>query len=71
MGNSSLSIDQSLLVLGVLDMTKSPDPDRRNASETARLRDEGLKRMLTTPPKRHKDEPSKDPLRVKGPKDRG
>lgn len=35
-------------------MTKSPDPDQRSASETARLRDEGLKRMLKTPPREHK-----------------
>lgn len=33
-------------------MTK--DPDHRSASETARLRDEGLKRMLKTPPRAHK-----------------
>jgi hypothetical protein len=49
-------------------MSKTPT-DQRSATETARLRDEGLKRMLKTPPRLHKDEPSKDPLRVKRSKD--
>jgi len=46
------------------------DPDSRSAAETAKLRDEGLKRMLKTPPRPHKDEPPKDRLRVNGPKGR-
>lgn len=56
--NSGLcSLSPTAITLGqsIVAMTKSPDPDQRSASETARLRDEGLKRMLKTPPKPHKD----------------
>ena len=47
------------------------DPDHRSASETARLRDEGLKRMLKTPPKHHKDHPKKSESSPTKPKGRG
>jgi hypothetical protein len=52
-------------------MTKSLDLDQRSASETARLRDEGLKRMLKTPPKPHKDHPKKSESSPMKPKGRG
>lgn len=46
-------------------MTKK-DPDQRSPQETARLRDESIKRMLKTPPTKHADEPKRP--RVKEPK---
>jgi len=48
-------------------MTKSPvDPDQRSPQETARLRDESIRRMIATPPKKHAEEPKKP--RVQEPK---
>jgi hypothetical protein len=48
------------------------DPDQHSASETARLRDEGLRRMLKTAPQPHKDHPKKPESSFrKAPKGRG
>jgi len=49
-------------------MTKQ-NSDSVPPEQVAKLRDAGLKRMLQTPPKRHKDEPSKEP-NPRRPKDR-
>jgi hypothetical protein len=40
-----------------------PDPDQRSPQETARLRDETLRRMIAKPPKKHEDD--KRPRRPK------
>ncbi|MDP3492614.1 MAG: hypothetical protein Q8R82_05835 [Hyphomonadaceae bacterium] len=48
-------------------MKKPPvDPDQRSPQEAARLRDESIRRMIATPPKKLKDEPKKP--RVSEPK---
>ena len=51
-------------------MTK--DPDRKSAAETARLRDEGLKRMLKTPPRAHENKKAEqESSQRKGPGGKG
>jgi len=48
-------------------MKKPPsDPDQRSPQEAARLRDESIRRMIATPPKKHAEEPKKP--RIKEPK---
>jgi hypothetical protein len=48
-------------------MKKPPsDPDQRSPQDTARLRDESIRRMIATPPKKHAEDPKRP--RVKKPK---
>ena len=54
--------DGATLVLGTLRvnaMQTRSDEDQRSPDETDRLFTETIKRMIATPPKKHRDEPKR------------
>jgi hypothetical protein len=45
--------------LGSFPMRKTPQPSQDQDNDVARRRDETIKRMFATPPKKHKSEPKR------------